>query len=525
MRFDYVKGSTAAAGEDKGQVRNFSIDPVRIQTDSMQVMWDWTTNYLVSVTTTGFGIADFESGWISNGSDVVVTLAPSIHSYSISLSGDTAGAVLDGTNLTFQICGTAREITVNITEVKPHLVVVSAQGTPTPATGYHLYDSDEEVTASVVAPTPGEDSRIVCTGWTGTGSVPASGSGSSVTFAMFEDSSITWNWTTEYRVEFAIVGKGATTFGNQWVADGTNLMIPFSVSAPFYTLSLSGDTDWAVIGNGVITVPVTAPRSLTLIVTEHTYETALDNGRLMWTSGGAATWTPQSDVSHDGQDAARSGEVTGDDVSVLSTTVIGPGTLSWWWKLEMADCAGVDVFVDETLVTSLDSPTDWTADSIQITGDGEHIVRFEFWNAGTAATISDCAYLDQVSWTGETPPLVTRTTPVPVPYSWLDGYVLATSGDYEAAAKEDAANGVNKVWECYVAGLNPTNATDVFRAVISMDGETPVVGWEPKLSTDEEAKRIYTIYGREKLDVGGWITPTNALHRFFKVGVELLSAP
>ena len=521
VRFDYVKGSTAASGEDKGQVRNFTIDPVRIQTDSMQVMWDWTTNYLVSVTTTGFGNADFESGWIADGSNVVVTLAPSIHSYSISMSGDTTGAVLDGTNLTFQVSGAARSIAVSIDEVKPHLVVVSAQGTPTPAVGDHLCDSDAEVTASVEAPDPAGGVRAVCTGWTGTGSVPASGSGSSVTFAMFEDSSITWNWTTGYWVEFAIVGKGTTAFQNQWVADGTNLEIPFAVNAPYYTLSLSGDTNGAVIGNGVITVPVAAPRSIVLTVTEHTYETALDNARLMWTSDGAAVWTPQAEDSHDGQDAARSGEVTGDDVSALSTTVIGPGTLSWWWKLEMADCAGVDVFVDGTLVSSLDSASDWTAASIQIAGDGEHAVRFEFWNAGTAATISDCAYLDQVSWTGDAPPLVTRTTPVPVPYSWLDGYELATGGDYEAAAHATAENGVNKVWECYVAGLVPTNATDIFRTVISMENGRPQISWEPRLSEEEEAKRTYTIYGRESLTDGEWMTPTNAASRFFHVKVTL----
>ena len=107
VRFDYVKGSTAAAGEDKGQVRNFSIDPVRIETETMQVMWDWTTNYFVSVSTTGFGTADFESGWIADGSNVVVTIAPYIHSYSIALLGDTDGAALDGTNLAFQVCGAA----------------------------------------------------------------------------------------------------------------------------------------------------------------------------------------------------------------------------------------------------------------------------------------------------------------------------------------------------------------------------------------------------------------------------------
>ena len=41
------------------------------------------------------------------------------------------------------------------------------------------------------------------------------------------------------------------------------------------------------------------------------------------------------------------------------------------------------------------------------------------------------------------------------------------------------------------------------------------------LYADEEAKRVYTVYGRERLDIGGWTTPTNSLHRFFKVGVEM----
>ncbi len=521
VRFDYVKGSTGTAGEDKGQIRNFT-SPLREETESMQILWNWTTNYLVSVTTEGFGTADFASGWILDGSNLVVNIEPSIHSYRIVLSGDTNDVVLARTQLNIPVRGAARDIAVSIEEIRPRLVIVSAQGTPTPAAGDHLFASDAEVTASVEAPDPAGGVRAVCTGWTGTGSVPSTGNDSSVTFAIFEDSSITWNWTTEYRVEFSIIGKGTTAFEAQWVADGTNLVIPFTVTAPYYTLELSGETDGAVIGNGVITVPVAAPRSIVLTVAEHTCETALDNGQLMWTSGGATTWTPQSAVSHDGLDSARSGEVTGDEVSVLSTTVIGPGTLSWWWKLEMVDCAGVDVFVDGTLVSYLDSPADWATASIQISGDGEHTVRFEFWNAGTTATISDCAYLDQVSWTGETPPLVTRTTSVPVPYSWLDTYALVSGGDYEAAAHASAANGLNKVWECYVAGLNPTNETAAFRTVISISADgAPVIGWNPDLNEGgTKFERVYTVEGRESLTDSTW-APTNSASRFFRVKVDM----
>lgn len=525
IRLDYAKGSTSAAGEDKGQMRNFTINPVRIETESMQVLWDWTTNYWVSVSTTGFGSSGFESGWYADGSNVAVSIAPSIHSYSIALSGDTDGAVLDGTNLTFQVNGAARSITASIDEVKPHLSVVSEHGMPIPAVGDHIYSSDAEVTVSVEAPDAVDGVRAVCTGWTGTGSVPASGEGSSATFVITEDSSITWNWATAYWVECSIAGKGTTSFESQWVVDGTNLRIPFSVNTPFYSLSLAGDTDGAVLDDDCITVPVSSPRSIVLNVIEYTYSTALDSVSLPWIAEGAASWIPQGNVSHDGQDAVQSGKVVGDDVSTLSTVVVGPGTLSWWWKLDMADCAGVDVFVDETLVKSLDSASDWAAASVDIAGDGEHTIRFEFWNAGTEATMSDCAHLDQVFWTGEA---VNHTvsTKVPVPHSYLamncPALLAEHGGDYEAAAKATAANGLNKVWECYVAGINPTDVAAKFTAKIEMKDGNPVITWEPNLNADGAAVRIYKVYGSETLENGGdWQSPTNSLHRFFKVGVEM----
>ena len=113
---------------------------------------------------------------------------------------------------------------------------------------------------------------------------------------------------------------------------------------------------------------------------------------------------------------------------------------------------------------------------------------------------------------------------MPVPYVWLRVFFPHTPDKYDAyesAAKETAANGVNTVWECYVAGLVPTNAADLFRTVISMEGGKPQISWEPKLSADEEAKRTYTIEGRESLTDGEWTTPTNAASRFFKVKVTM----
>lgn len=62
--------------------------------------------------------------------------------------------------------------------------------------------------------------------------------------------------------------------------------------------------------------------------------------------------------------------------------------------------------------------------------------------------------------------------------------------------------------------------TDVFRTVISIKDGVPVIDWEPKLSAAEEAKRTYTIFGRESLGVGDWGL-TNAASGFFRVKVEM----
>ena len=56
---------------------------------------------------------------------------------------------------------------------------------------------------------------------------------------------------------------------------------------------------------------------------------------------------------------------------------------------------------------------------------------------------------------------VTQTTPVPVPYAWLDAHVPGIAHEaeaYEAAAKATAANG-RPVWACYALGLDPQDAT------------------------------------------------------------------
>ena len=62
------------------------------------------------------------------------------------------------------------------------------------------------------------------------------------------------------------------------------------------------------------------------------------------------------------------------------------------------------------------------------------------------------------------PGTATSNSPAAVPYAWLDGYYPGghTPAEYETLAMQTAANGKLKVWECYVAGLSPTDANAAF---------------------------------------------------------------
>ena len=127
----------------------------------------------------------------------------------------------------------------------------------------------------------------------------------------------------------------------------------------------------------------------------------------------------------------------------------------------------------------------------------------------------------------------TSTTPVAVPYSWIDEYAAALDPgatgpvpDYERLAnmptgKRNADGSPTYLWQEYVAGTNPTNENDVFTAVIEMVDSHPVVRWQPDLNSNGlYSVRRYTVLGKASLsDAADW-APTNSTHRFFKVTVE-----
>jgi len=149
-----------------------------------------------------------------------------------------------------------------------YLTVTSTYATASPTNGW--YDNGTSITDFVASPVSGgTGTQYVCTGWSGTGSIPASGSSSAVTFAISAPSTIAWTWKTQYLVTFNVTpSNGGTTNPS-----GTNVWedtTPISISAsPYggYTFSSwSTDTGNITVGyqsSASSTATINGPGTLT----------------------------------------------------------------------------------------------------------------------------------------------------------------------------------------------------------------------------------------------------------------------
>jgi hypothetical protein len=118
------------------------------------------------------------------------------------------------------------------------LDVQSAHGNPSPAVGRSQLASGSPVNATVGSPSDdnGAGTRYRCTGWTGTGSVPATGHLNSVSFTINQNSSLTWNWWPQYLLTPLPTTNGSIWPDSpQWVDQGGTVIFT-ATSLPGYSV-------------------------------------------------------------------------------------------------------------------------------------------------------------------------------------------------------------------------------------------------------------------------------------------------
>jgi uncharacterized repeat protein (TIGR02543 family) len=243
--------------------------------------------------------------------------------------------------------------------------------------------------------------------WTG-----AEGSGTEVV----EDSSVTTEgdhtlhakWDMLQRLVVGIAGgPGETSISDAWYPAGDEVLVEVTPS-PGYRLSrwLIDGTDaneWTGgevhVGNDSIRLVMNASYRVTALLEGVSFPEALETTGLTWRAGGNAPWNVTVAETHDGEDAVQSGAIAHAAVSWIETTVNGSGNLTYWWKVSSE--AGYDwlrLYVDEKSKFAVSGDRGWVMVTLQISGDGDHRLRWEYSKDKSTSSGIDGAWLDEVKW-------------------------------------------------------------------------------------------------------------------------------
>lgn len=126
---------------------------------------------------------------------------------------------------------------------------------------------------------------------------------------------------------------------------------------------------------------------------------ALDNSHLAFTTNGAAPWFPESATFYYGGYAAQSGHISDNLYSTLQTTVVGPGTFSFHWKVSSQALGdSLEFYVDDALNDEISGEVDWHLKTYAIPA-GSHTVKWVFSKDAYNRVGSDCGWVDKVVFT------------------------------------------------------------------------------------------------------------------------------
>ena len=150
-----------------------------------------------------------------------------------------------------------------------------------------------------------------------------------------------------------------------------------------------------------------------------TLGSAVNATNLVWTTGGTGGvgWfylagSGIGNDSFDGIASAQSGHVGNNGESWLQTTVVGPGTLSFWWQAYSEPSADwLEFYINDAQQSRISGlgdewsswPSGWEYHSYQLPA-GTNVLKWRYVKDGslTGGTL-DCAYLDRVSFVTSAP--------------------------------------------------------------------------------------------------------------------------
>jgi hypothetical protein len=211
-------------------------------------------------------------------------------------------------------------------------------------------------------------------------------------------------------VQTQVTGPGVLTFWWKVLSDIGSDSLEFYVGSTLQA-SVSGDIDWVqksqTLPSGTHTVKWRYVKDLfganfldagwideLRFVPTIDLAESLDVPWMSIPSGGPAGWIGQTNVTHDGVDAAQIGSVLNAQISWIQMTVRGPMTLPFWWKVSSeANFDFLEFYVSGQRKKQISGEVDWTEESFEIPA-GWQTLRWQYTKDQTDFAGQDKGWID-----------------------------------------------------------------------------------------------------------------------------------
>ncbi|MBU2565620.1 MAG: pre-peptidase C-terminal domain-containing protein [Candidatus Thermoplasmatota archaeon] len=191
---------------------------------------------------------------------------------------------------------------------------------------------------------------------------------------------------------------------------------------------------------------------------------AVDNTALTWTTGGNANWAVDTSTYYYGTSSAKSGTITHSQNTYIQTTVTGPGTLTFYWKVSSeSNYDYLRFYIDGTEQTKISGSVSWAQKSYSISS-GSHTLQWKYTKDGSVSSGSDCGWLDKVVFTGgdTTPPVI----------SSVQSSSITSSGATITWTTDEASSSVVEYGTTTSYGSTATGSNGVTSHSVSLSGLT-----------------------------------------------------
>ena len=125
---------------------------------------------------------------------------------------------------------------------------------------------------------------------------------------------------------------------------------------------------------------------------------AVDNYTLQFVGSGNAQWFVTNSETIDGVDAIRSGQINHRQSSTIQTTVIGPGILTFNWKVSSeGNFDYLRFYIDGNQQERISGYGSWIQKEYSIS-EGEHTLTWSYTKDGSVDRYDDCGYVDNIMY-------------------------------------------------------------------------------------------------------------------------------